>query len=92
MRKVRDKNCKTLIIIIGMGRKESQMTFDTLIINGQIIDGTGKKGYHADVGIQGEQIVAIGALKEAGNAARTIDATGHVVCPGFIDKNPAASL
>ncbi len=42
------------------------MTFDTLIINGQIIDGTGKKGYHADVGIQGEQIVAIERSRNRG--------------------------
>ena len=68
------------------------MTFDTLIINGQVIDGTGKKGYHSDIGIQGEQIVAIGPLKESGNAALTIDAIGHVVCPGFIDVHTHSDL
>ncbi len=59
-------------------------SFDTVIINGHIIDGTGSPWYSGDVGIRAGKIAAIGNL---GNAQRdrTIDAHGMVVAPGFID-------
>jgi len=58
--------------------------FDVLLINGRIVDGTGAPWFRGDVGIVGDRITAIGALKEA-PAATTIDAAGLVVAPGFID-------
>lgn len=58
--------------------------FDLLIKNGRIVDGSGNAGYFADLGITGDRIVSIGKLSEA-TAARTIDAQGLVVAPGFID-------
>jgi N-acyl-D-aspartate/D-glutamate deacylase len=55
-------------------------------INGAtIIDGTGRPGYLGDVAISGGRIVAVGTVTE--DAARTIDASGLVVCPGFIDPH-----
>ena len=62
------------------------MAFDTLILNGTVVDGTGKSRYEADVGISGGRIEAVGALGHA-EAERRIDATGHVVAPGFIDMH-----
>ena len=62
------------------------MAFDTLILNGTVVDGTGEPGYEADVGILGGTIEAIGSLCEA-EAARKIEASGHVVTPGFIDMH-----
>jgi N-acyl-D-amino-acid deacylase len=59
-------------------------TYDVVIRNGHIIDGAGNPWYSADVAIQGDRIVAIGNLANA-SAKRTIDATGMVVSPGFID-------
>jgi N-acyl-D-aspartate/D-glutamate deacylase len=55
-----------------------------LIRNGTIIDGTGNPSYKGDVGIRGGRIAAMGPLSQA-RAARTIDASGLVVTPGFID-------
>jgi dihydroorotase/N-acyl-D-amino-acid deacylase len=58
--------------------------YDLLIKNGRIIDGTGRRGYVADVAVKNDRIARIGKLQKA-RAARVIDAKGLVVAPGFID-------
>jgi N-acyl-D-amino-acid deacylase len=58
--------------------------FDVVITNGHIIDGTGSPWYSGDVGISSGKISAIGNLS-AFPRKRTIDATGKVIAPGFID-------
>jgi N-acyl-D-amino-acid deacylase len=64
----------------------SSEQLDLLIVNGKVIDGTGKGARKADVGIRGDRIVFIGNARQAKlSAARTIDATGMIVAPGFID-------
>ena len=67
----------------------SAQQFDVLIRGGQVIDGTGSDPRRADVAITGGRIVQIGDLTSA-SAARTIDATGKVVTPGFIDMHSHA--
>lgn len=65
--------------------------FDVLIAGGQVLDGTGAVAVRADVGIRGDRIVAIGAL--AGQPARrTVDASGLVVAPGFIDLHTHSEM
>ena len=59
-------------------------SFDLVIRNGRIIDGTGSPWYSSDVGIRDGRIAAIGRL-EGAKAKRTVDAGGRVVAPGFID-------
>jgi N-acyl-D-amino-acid deacylase len=59
-------------------------SFDLVITNGHIIDGTGSPWYSGDIGIRGGKIEAIGNLANA-QRKRTIDAHGNVVAPGFID-------
>jgi N-acyl-D-aspartate/D-glutamate deacylase len=62
--------------------------FDLLIRHGKLVDGSGRKPRTADVGISGDRIVFIGDAREAkATAARTIDATGLVIAPGFIDPH-----
>ena len=57
--------------------------YDLVIRNGTVVDGTGLPKYRADVGVSGDRIAAIGRIAERGK--EEIDATGHVVSPGFID-------
>ncbi|MEI2710515.1 MAG: hypothetical protein V9E96_16105 [Chitinophagaceae bacterium] len=57
---------------------------DILIKNGKLIDGTGNSWYYADVAIKNGKIVQIGKLQNY-TATKTIDATGLIVSPGFID-------
>ncbi|HYR66144.1 MAG TPA: amidohydrolase family protein, partial [Reyranella sp.] len=59
------------------------MAFDLVIKRGTVVDGSGKPRFGADVGIKGGRIVEIGRI--TGQAARTLDADGLIVAPGFID-------
>ena len=57
---------------------------ETIIRGGQVIDGTGRLRFRADVAIDDDRIAAVGDLSGA-VAQRVIDATGRIVAPGFID-------
>ncbi|MEO1252218.1 MAG: D-aminoacylase [Pseudomonadota bacterium] len=59
-------------------------SYDVLIENGVLYDGTGAPGVAADIAIKGDRIAAIGDLGDA-NAATVIDAGGMAVAPGFIN-------
>jgi N-acyl-D-aspartate/D-glutamate deacylase len=58
--------------------------YDIILKNGLIVDGSGLPPYKADVAINAGKIVKIGDLG-ASEADAMVDATGLVVCPGFID-------
>lgn len=59
-------------------------TYDVLIKNGQIVDGTGNKSYQGDLAINADTIAAIGNLQDA-KGVLEIDATGLTIAPGFIN-------
>jgi N-acyl-D-amino-acid deacylase len=59
------------------------MTYDLVIRNGVVVDGSGLPGFRADVGVVGDTIATIGRIREPGD--REIDAEGHTVTPGFVD-------
>lgn len=59
-------------------------TYDVVIKNGRILDGTGNPWFLADIGIRQGRIAAIGQIS-ADEAARVLDARGLMVAPGFID-------
>ena len=60
------------------------MIFDWILRGGTVIDGSGKEGFLADVGILDGKIAAVGELSGA-QAKSTLDVTGRLVTPGFID-------
>ena len=65
--------------------------FDVLIINARVVDGAGNPWFRADVGIRGDRIAEVGALRGR-PATRTIDAADRVVSPGFIDMMGQSTL
>jgi N-acyl-D-aspartate/D-glutamate deacylase len=73
-----------LLLFCSLSLAAPQESFDIVITNGHIIDGTGSPWYSGDVGIRGGKIATIGNLSETPRT-RTIDAHGKVVAPGFID-------
>lgn len=65
-------------------QQAAPQTFDLLIQNGRVYDGTGNPWFPADIGVRDGRIMAVGRLAGA-KAARVIDATGKYISPGFID-------
>jgi N-acyl-D-amino-acid deacylase len=57
----------------------------TVIRGARVVDGTGNPWFHADVGILGDRIAAMAAPGSLTDTEHVVDATGHVLCPGFID-------
>ena len=72
---------------IGSSATNNNAAFDVVIENGRVVDGTGAAWFYGDVALRGDRIAAIGprgAFRSA-RATSRVDATGHVVAPGFID-------
>ncbi len=57
--------------------------YDVVVRGGTVVDGTGRDGYRADVGIRGDRVAALGEVR--GSGRREIDAAGSIVTPGFVD-------
>ena len=65
---------------------------DLIIANGLVVDGSGSPGFHAAVLVEGDRLTIHRGDASDLQAARTIDAAGHVVCPGFVDLHSHAGL
>jgi N-acyl-D-amino-acid deacylase len=65
---------------------------ELLIKGGLVIDGSGNPGYYGTVGVEGDTVRIFRGDTESVHAARVIDATGRVVCPGFIDFHAHSGL
>ena len=83
-----------LVLSLGCARRASVSTlpsvaqsFDIVIENGRVIDGTGAAWFYGDVGISGDRVsvVTTRGMLHGARARQRIDATGLVVAPGFID-------
>jgi len=74
-----------LLLLLGTPAADS---VDVLIRGGTVYDGSGGASRRVDVGIRGDRIVFVGnAAQSSITATRTIDATGLIVAPGFIDPH-----
>ncbi len=90
-----------LIISFGLSLAASstaQASYDLVIINARIVDGTGNPWFRGSIAIKNGRIAKVGRFENAGSK-NVIDAQGHIVAPGFIDvhahtedifSNPAA--
>ena len=79
----------TLFLALATPSNTHAQTYDVIIRNGRVIDGTGNPWFLADVALDGDRIAAVGDLGAA-TAGREIDATGLYVTPGFIDAHSHA--
>jgi N-acyl-D-amino-acid deacylase len=75
-----------LLLLVWLAANLTAQDFDVLIQNGRVIDGSGNPGFFGQVGIKDGRIAWMGAATGK-TAARTIDAKGLVVTPGFIDMH-----
>jgi dihydroorotase/N-acyl-D-amino-acid deacylase len=77
-------------IVFSVVLYAQQTSYDLVIKNGRILDGTGSPWFRGDVAIRGDSIVKVAPhIDEA--AVRTIDVKGNIVAPGFIDIHTHAS-
>jgi N-acyl-D-aspartate/D-glutamate deacylase len=75
----------SVAVFVGASAQGPPKPFDLLITNARIVDGTGGPSITGSVAVLDGRIAGVGAV--AGAAARTIDAGGRVVAPGFIDPH-----
>lgn len=59
--------------------------YDVLLRGGTIIDGTGRAPYRGDVAVRDGKLVAAGRIPRKAKAATTLDVTGLMVTPGFVN-------
>lgn len=77
-----------LLTVTGRTRaQEAPAPYDVLILNGRIVDGSGGPSFYGDLAIRGDRIAIVGpsGFLVGREAKDTVDATGLVVAPGFID-------
>jgi N-acyl-D-amino-acid deacylase len=82
-----------LPLAVATALSAQQRPLDVLLVNGRVLDGAGNPWVRADVGIAGDRIQFVGNARDARVTARdTIDATGLLIMPGFVDMHSHAEL
>ncbi len=78
-----------LLTLAGTSSLGGQESYDVIIRNGRVLDGTGNDWFLADVALRGDRIAAVGNL-EGASATMELDVSGLYVTPGFIDTHTHA--
>ena len=82
-----------LLLAALVGCTPGSPSADLLLTGGSVLDGTGGEALTADIAVSGDRIVFVGdAGASALTATDTLDVTGLVVMPGFIDMHSHAEL
>jgi N-acyl-D-amino-acid deacylase len=74
----------TFLFTFAPNQNAQEPSYDLLLRNGRIVDGSGSPWYRGDIAIRGDTIVLIAPVITA-SAKRTIDVGGQIISPGFID-------
>lgn len=77
--------------VVHSAAKSAEPTYDLVIRQGTIVDGSGNPWFRGDVALQGDRIARIGKIP-AGAGRRDISASGLIVAPGFIDIHSHSDL
>jgi len=77
-----------LVCTLGLATQKPTESYDAIIKNIKIIDGTGKSAFAADIAFKGDRIAAVGEVE--GQAPLIIDGQGLFACPGFVDVHTHA--
>lgn len=81
----------TFVVPSFQPARAADATYDLLIRNGKIVDGTGNPWFFGDLAVRGDRIVAVGRVPP-GQAKREVDAKGLIVAPGFIDMHSHSDM
>ena len=84
--RVHRRTAMGVVVLLVLGTSACQSDFDLVLEGGTVIDGSGAPGVMADVGVLDGRITEVGDLSGR-SAAERVDASGHVVAPGFIDPH-----
>ena len=79
------------VLLVAGAHSAAPESFDVIITNGRVIDGSGNPWFRADIGIREGRIAAIGKLGDSA-ASQKIDAKDLIVSPGFIDMMTGDSI
>ncbi|MEM8894607.1 MAG: amidohydrolase family protein [Bacteroidota bacterium] len=72
------------LLTYSLGFESYGQTYDMVILNGRVMDGSGNPWYYQDLGIKDGRIEKLGLLKP-GDGEEVLDAKGKIVAPGFVD-------
>ena len=82
-----------LVLALFASCTPAERPADLLLLNGSVLDGSGSAAVEANVAVTGDRITFVGDAAAAGiTAPDTVDATGLIVTPGFIDMHSHAEL
>lgn len=81
----------TAVLLTLAACAPSAPPLDVLMVGGTVVDGSGSDGFTADVGVAGDRIALVGPA-DGREALDTLDATGLLIVPGFIDMHSHAEL